>query len=87
MRRVLNEKEIEVLGDGYRLMKDNVVVLVEKYPYSHKIYKVYRPGEEDNPHSEVYSTFNLMRLAGMFDGYFKGLNKVLGDTRKWKKQS
>lgn len=83
MTRSLTEKEIEILGTGFKLLMDNIVVIYCKEKYMKGVYKVYRLW--DNPHdsnSYNYLCNSIQELKGFFDGYFKGLNVVFGDVRK-----
>ena len=82
MQRELNENEIQYLGSGYKLLKERVQVRYIKNPLMNGIYRVWsNDSDMTKEHTWNYSAWSIQELKGMFDGYFKGLNKVFGDTR------
>lgn len=82
MIRELNENEIQYLGSGYKLLKDKIQVRYIKNKLMNGIYKVWSIDDDiEKENTYKYTAWSIQELKGMFDGYFKGLNKVFGDTR------
>lgn len=84
MIRNLTEKEVsKITSVGYKLLLNmGVQIVYKKMPCMRGVYLIYPKGADVNGVDYSYSTYNFSDLNGFFDGYFKGLNKVFGDTRE-----